>query len=152
MLRAQLGDDVFFRGIRDYYTAHKGGTASSENLRAALEKASGLKLQTFFASWVYGTGHPIYDITWSWHAGRKVLVIKAKQKQQENLFPNAIPVKVVTSTGESNFLLQPTTKEFVQEFPMPSAPTSVEVDPENTLLKELEVRGSVGVSARVASL
>lgn len=152
MLRAQLGDDVFFRGIRDYYTAHKGGTASSEDLRRALEKASGLKLQTFFASWVYGTGHPIYDITWSWHAGRKVLVIKAKQKQQENLFPNAIPVKVVTSTGESNFLLQPTTKEFVQEFPMPSAPTSVAVDPENTVLKQIEVRGSVGVSARAASL
>src|SRR6266542_1508770 len=40
MLRMTLGDDAFFRGIRDYYDAHKNGTASSEDLRASLERDS----------------------------------------------------------------------------------------------------------------
>ena len=40
MLRSNLGDDAFFRGIRNYYDAHKNATASTEDLRVALEKAS----------------------------------------------------------------------------------------------------------------
>ena len=38
MLRSQLGDDAFFRGIRNYYESHKNATASTEDLRAALRK------------------------------------------------------------------------------------------------------------------
>jgi len=41
MLRGQLGDDAFFRGLKIYYNAHKESTASSDDLRSALEKASG---------------------------------------------------------------------------------------------------------------
>ncbi|HET8783250.1 MAG TPA: M1 family metallopeptidase, partial [Pyrinomonadaceae bacterium] len=63
MLRSSLGDDVFFRGIRDYYHAHKDGTASTEDLRAALEKASGKDLKDFFQRWVYDSGHPIYQVS-----------------------------------------------------------------------------------------
>src|SRR2546421_3362493 len=58
MLRSQLGDEAFFNGLRDYYNAHKSANATSEDLRGALEKASGQSLKEFFASWVYGTGHP----------------------------------------------------------------------------------------------
>src|SRR5215207_4423573 len=36
MLRANLGDKSFFRGIRNYYAAHKNSTASTEDLRVAL--------------------------------------------------------------------------------------------------------------------
>src|SRR6267378_1296390 len=61
MLRSQLGDDAFFRGLRSYYLAHKESTANSEDLRAALEKSSGKDLKDFFARWVYGTGHPQYE-------------------------------------------------------------------------------------------
>src|SRR5688500_2065040 len=46
MLRSSLGDEVFFRGIRDYYEAHKTATASTEDLRVALEKASGKDLRS----------------------------------------------------------------------------------------------------------
>src|SRR5882724_9437789 len=38
MLRAELGDEVFFRGIRAYYNEHRGSLASTEDLRAAFEK------------------------------------------------------------------------------------------------------------------
>ena len=45
MLRSNLGDEVFFRGIRNYYEAHKNSVATTEDLRAALEKASGKDLR-----------------------------------------------------------------------------------------------------------
>ena len=66
MLRSQLGDEVFFRGIRNYYEAHKNSTATTEDLREALEKASGQPLSNFFERWVYGSGHPEYSLVWQW--------------------------------------------------------------------------------------
>src|SRR6185437_9199282 len=45
MLRSNLGDDVFFRGIRAYYESHKNSVASTDDLRAALEQTSGQDLR-----------------------------------------------------------------------------------------------------------
>src|SRR6266850_7445429 len=67
MLRAELGDAQFFGGIRIYYDAHKNATATSEDLRAAFEKASGRDLKDFFARWIYGAGHPSYELSWQWN-------------------------------------------------------------------------------------
>ena len=47
MLRKRLGDETFFSGLRSYYRAHRDGTASTEDLRKALEKASGQKYRSF---------------------------------------------------------------------------------------------------------
>src|SRR5205823_14637661 len=47
MLRKRLGDDVFFRGLRAYYHAHREANATTEDLRAALERASGKDLRDF---------------------------------------------------------------------------------------------------------
>src|SRR5437867_5727642 len=63
MLRSRLGDDAFFRGIRRYYQEHKNSTANSDDLRNALEKASGQQLRPFFNRWVYDSGHPQYELS-----------------------------------------------------------------------------------------
>src|SRR5205814_5271926 len=72
MLRSQLGDEAFFKGLRDYYNAHASANASTEDLRSALEKSSGKNLKGFFARWVYGTGHPQYELGCGWHEGASV--------------------------------------------------------------------------------
>ena len=58
MLRERIGDEAFFKGLRDYYNAHREANATTEDLRRALEKSSGKNLKEFFARWVYGAGHP----------------------------------------------------------------------------------------------
>src|SRR6185369_15270919 len=45
MLRGLLGDKAFFDGLKLYYNSHKDSTATSDDLRAALEKASGKDLK-----------------------------------------------------------------------------------------------------------
>jgi aminopeptidase N len=142
MLRQQLGDKAFFSGIRNYYLMHKDGVASSDDLRSALESASQTKLDAFFASWVYGTGHPVYDVDWNWDEQGKLLQVRLRQSQSEPAFQNWLPIQVTTSAGSERIMLKPTTKESVQEFPMATAPTSVVVDPDNTVLKEVTVRRS----------
>ncbi|MEP7124011.1 MAG: M1 family aminopeptidase [Byssovorax sp.] len=54
-LRGELGDAVFWSGIRRYVNDRAGKGARSEDLRAALEAASGRDLRPFFARWVYAS-------------------------------------------------------------------------------------------------
>ncbi len=54
-LRANLGDAVFWEGIRRYVKDRAGKGARSEDLRVALEAASGRDLGPFFATWVYAS-------------------------------------------------------------------------------------------------
>jgi aminopeptidase N len=138
MLRSSLGDEAFFRGIRDYYNAHKNSTASTEDLRAALEKSSGQPLKEFFARWIYGTGHPHYELNWRWRRGD--LSINLRQLQPEPAFPNPLPIDVVTGSGRQRFTIQPKGRETVEHFQVASEPSAIEVDPNNTVLKEISIK------------
>src|SRR3989440_4009148 len=85
-LRGLLGDANFFKGIRAYYLSHESKTASTEDLREAMEKASGMDLKEFFSRWVYGSGHPVYEVSWTWqgaNAGRGTLTINLVQTQAD---------------------------------------------------------------------
>jgi len=108
MLRSELGDEQFFRGIRIYYEAHKNSIANTEDLRAAFEKVSGRDLKDFFARWVYGTGHPRYELSWTWRADTKKARLVLRQLQTEPAFPNSIPVDILTSAGKRRVVFKPT--------------------------------------------
>ncbi len=144
MLRSELGDDKFFRGIRIYYDAHKNSVADTEDLRAAFEKASGQDLQSFFASWIYGAGHPRYELSWKWRSKAKKLSLVLKQLQTEPAFPNALPVEILTATGKRRILLKSTGKETTEDVNLDEAPTSINIDPDNTVLKEASVSENRG--------
>jgi aminopeptidase N len=141
MLRSDLGDAVFFRGIRSYYEAHKSGTASSEDLRAALEKASGKNLHPFFARWVYDSGHPQYELTWYWLGNREVRMVLT-QKQPGTPFTDPVPVTITTASGKREVVLKPTGKLWIERVPLREKPIRVEVDPHNVLLDETTVKGN----------
>ncbi|MGH9927955.1 MAG: M1 family metallopeptidase [Pyrinomonadaceae bacterium] len=139
MLRSELGDEPFFRGIRIYYDAHKNSTATSEDLRAALEKASGRDLKDFFARWIYGAGHPSYELSWQWSPGKKKLRLLLKQLQAEPAFPNAVLIDILTASGKRRLVLKPISKQTVAEIKLDAAPTTITIDPDNTILKDARV-------------
>jgi aminopeptidase N len=139
MLRSELGDAQFFRGIRSYYEAHKNSTASSEDLRAAFEKASGRDLKDFFARWIYGAGHPSYELSWVWNNKTSKVRLVLKQLQAEPAFPNAVPIEILTATSARRLVLRPTGKQTIEEIKLDSVPTSINIDPDNTILKEVRI-------------
>ncbi len=141
MLRAELGDERFFRGIRSYYEAHKNATASSEDLRAALEESSGKNLKDFFASWIYGAGHPHYELSWSWNAKKKKARLVLRQTQDEGAFPNSVPIELRFANGTRIVTFKPTSKETVEELSSVEAPNAATIDPNGTILKDAAVKG-----------
>ncbi|HEX6716764.1 MAG TPA: M1 family metallopeptidase [Pyrinomonadaceae bacterium] len=141
MLRSNLGDDAFFRGIRNYYEAHKNANASTEDLREALEKASHKDLRSFFARWVYDSGHPQYELKWYW-LGKKELRLVLTQAQPGNAFVDPVPVTISTARGKRDVVLKPSGKLLIERIPLHEKPLSIEVDSHNILLDESTVKGS----------
>ena len=139
MLRTELGDEIFFRGIRAYYNEHRGSLASTEDLRAAFEKASGKNLKEFFARWVYGAGHPRYELTWNWNDKTKRLRLMLDQTQSEAAFPNAVPLEVMMGNSKRLVVIKPDNKHAIEEIKLDAAPSSLVVDPENVILDESRV-------------
>lgn len=56
LLRQELGDDVFWRGLRTYTQAHDGRSVVTRDFQQSMEAAAGRSLQPFFERWVYGIG------------------------------------------------------------------------------------------------
>jgi aminopeptidase N len=139
MLRSELGDETFFRGIRRYYESHRGATATTDDLRADFERVSGRDLKEFFARWIYGAGHPRYELSWKWNTNAKKIRLVLRQIQSGPSFPNALPIDILTSSGKRRIVMKPTGKETIEELNLPETPAAVKVDPENTVLKEVAV-------------
>lgn len=56
MLRLKLGDELFLKGLREFYSSNLYRKASFENLREAFEKVSKKDLKPFFSQWIDRTG------------------------------------------------------------------------------------------------
>jgi aminopeptidase N len=52
LLREELGDASFWKGIRDYTRTHAGKSVVSSDLQRAMERSSGRDLDAFFDEWV----------------------------------------------------------------------------------------------------
>lgn len=145
MLRGMMGDAAFFRGIREYYNAHHEGNATTEDLRAAMEKASGLDLKEFFTRWVYKSGHPRYEAVWNWREtgtqGSGVLTITLRQTQTDEAFLIPLNVEfIMPGNTPARDRLRPESKETVASFNLPRRPAEIRIDPEDFVLKELSTR------------
>jgi len=53
-LRSELGDEMFWRGVRRYTQDNAGRSVTAADLQKAFETASGRDLSPIFKTWVYG--------------------------------------------------------------------------------------------------
>lgn len=136
MLRSQLGDSVFFRAVRDYYTRFKHGNASTPDLQAALERASGRNLSGFVEQWLQRPGYPEIDVAWSVDTTARSLSLSVTQSGRFGLFEFPLRLALADSAGatrrvEIGIPAQDTTKV---ELPISGPVRRVDVDPEVQLL------------------
>ena len=139
MLRKRVGDEAFFKGLRNYYNVHRDANATTEDLRDALEKSSGKNLKDFFARWVYGAGHPRYQLDWGSmerHAGA-FLTVTLRQIQGGEAFFDPVPVEFTVNGQKQMQTIYPKSKITTVSIRLGANPTSVQIDPDETLLKEV---------------
>jgi aminopeptidase N len=139
MLRRKLGDEAFFMGLRDYYNSHKEANATTEDLRAALEKSSGKNLKDFFARWIYGSGHPIYQVERGQPAtgNSRNLTVTLTQVQNGDAFLDPVTVEITAGGKKQRQTIVPTGKTTAVSFEVSGPVTQVDIDPDENLLKEV---------------
>jgi aminopeptidase N len=136
MLRGLIGMDAFWRGIRLYYAAHLNGLASTADLRAAMEQASGQDLGWFFRQWLTRAGEPQIEGSWRYDAAAKKIVVTIRQTQTGEPFRFALDVGVAAAAGTPPRVQQVDVRgpETTVEIAAESEPASVVLDPNVWLL------------------
>ncbi len=139
MLRKRLGDEAFFKGLRNYYNEHASATATTEDLRKALEKSSGKDLKDFFARWVYGAGHPRYELGWGSMERSSVttVIVKLDQVQPGDAFLDPVTIEFTVNGKAERTTIYPKGKSTTSTVRLAANPSAVKIDPDEALLKEV---------------
>ena len=137
MLRAQLGDSLFWKSIRTYYSRYAGKNASTEDLQKVFEETSGQNLSLFFKQWLYTAGHPKLEISNTYDVGKKKLTITITQKQ-DPLFEFPLEIQIVGGTEDGTITKSALIKEkqTTIQIPMMEKPVKIMLDPQVKLLFE----------------
>jgi aminopeptidase N len=139
ILRTELGDEVFWRGVRDYLEAHAKGIVETRDLMRALEAASGKSLGRFFEQWVYKPGHAELDVAISWDDG--ILTCDVKQTHQAtDGVPSTFELPLWLEIDGERRKLNVTQRAEVFAVPCAVRPKFVVVDPEMRVLGEVHVK------------
>ena len=95
MLRNELGDSAFFKGLQLYLNQNRFKAAEAHHLRMALEEVSGRDLNPFFNQWFFNSGHPECSISYGKKEGRDFIAFEQTQKDGDFV----LPIKIAAYSG-----------------------------------------------------
>jgi aminopeptidase N len=131
MLRRELGDTAFWKGINAYLLRHREGIVETTDLKRAFEDASGHSLDRFFDQWVYQPGHLDLEVKATYEQGQ--LTVAAEQKLAEGALPLSytFEIEVCLANGEIRRISRAVTgRQAAHVLMLPSRPKWVAVDPD----------------------
>ncbi len=137
MLRHEVGDLNFWKGIRQYYATYRNSNALTADIQRIMEEVSGKDLSIFFKQWLFQPGHPKISGTWHYDGKSKSVVLELAQLQKEGVFQFSLDIGLIDKDGKKEIqTLRIGMKS--QKFTVSAGliPTNVILDPETWLLFE----------------
>jgi aminopeptidase N len=98
MLRQELGDKIFWDGMRSFYGKFRNKNALTSDFEKVMEEASGKDLSGFFYQWLYVAGQPDLKITNTPSERKGTMEITIEQKQ-EYLFRFPLELLITSQQG-----------------------------------------------------
>jgi len=140
MLRMKIGDDAFWKGIKNYYAIYKNKNALTADFRKVMEEASGSDLRDFFQQWFYRGGHPQLNLSWTYSKSKKMIQMEVRQRQATPFqFPLDVEVSYADGTTMTKTFPVGGALEIIQ-IPAATKPKSIQLDPGTRLLFEAEMK------------
>ncbi len=141
MLRQLIGDDLFFKTIREFLhnSKYTFGYATTNDLKLFFEASTGLDLDWFFDCWIYGEGYPRYTVTWQ-QLENNDLLIKLNQTSSSptsiNFFPGQVPLRLYFNNEftHTDIILFQTQNDQLFKIPNKKRISSIEFDPEFNII------------------
>ncbi len=140
MMRKRLGEETFWKVINRYGQDNRLKTVETVDLRKAVETITGQTFERFFYDWTERPGHPEVTVSYKWNADDHLADISIKQIQDDDAFqfPLAIEFVFDDETEPIKVVREITKKETGLYYPLPSKPSLVRVDPDQSVLMELK--------------
>ncbi|WP_138501884.1 M1 family metallopeptidase [Nostoc sp. PA-18-2419] len=172
MIRAQLGDELFWQAIQTFIQDNAHKTVETVDLLRAIEKATGRNLLFLFDQYVYRGGHPEFNIGYSWDGDANLAKITVTQTQaaegknrSKDLFDLKIPIgfgyvqqekvkseelgnrsneKLITPNSQlKTFVVRVNESEQSFYFPLENKPQYISFDVGNNYLKTVSLEYSL---------
>lgn len=132
MLRREIGDSAFFRGIRAYYAKYRHKTALTQDLMREFENASGQSLGWFFDQWFWRAGFANLSVGWRYDAAKQRVILDVEQAARFAPYRVKVAVDLVDSAGavRRTYVTIPAEPHSVVEVPLDAtaAPARVVLD------------------------
>jgi aminopeptidase N len=141
MLRGVLGDEVFFKSLKEYQTTEFAYDAATiKDFKKVTERVSGLDLSYFFDQWIFGTGFPVFSYSWMQSSDKKLTInVKHQGSGNTSLFKMPVEIQINFEDGTNEI-----EKVFVNENnitfqldKITSTIKSIVFDPNNLIMKNL---------------
>ena len=100
MLRRKIGDQIFWDGIKKYYSYYKFSNALTFDFQRIMENESGQDLSDFFHQWLYRAGHPQLTIS-TVQEGRKTRLEIIQNQTDNYMFP--LEIRYIDTKGKTKF-------------------------------------------------
>jgi aminopeptidase N len=142
MLRHQLGEDAFYRGLKHYLEVNRGKNVVTADLARAMEEATHTNVDQFFSQWLYGAGAPKFELSYAYDIEKHQVALTVKQTQKVEghvgIFSVPVDVEITTATGPKLYPITVTNANQIFTFPSDSAPLLVLFDKGGHVLKSAE--------------
>ncbi|QBD80888.1 hypothetical protein EPA93_34935 [Ktedonosporobacter rubrisoli] len=156
MLRHQLGEPSFRRGLKAYLERYRTKEVITPDLQRTLEEVTGRSLEGFFQQWIYRGGYPEFEVEYSWESAQKLAKLTIKQTQKvDDLTPCFItPVELAFTIPTADNAQETRTvslriqvgadgqTEQACYVPLEREPLMIRFDPNGWLLKTLKFERS----------
>jgi len=142
MLRHQLGEDAFYRGLKHYLEANRGKNVVTADLAKAMEEATHVNVDQFFSQWLYGAGAPKFDLNYAYDSEKHQVAFTVKQTQKVEgrvgIFRVPTEVEISNASGPKLYPITVWKANQVFTFPSDTAPLLVLFDKGGHVLKTVE--------------
>ena len=131
MLRRLIGDDAFFKGVRDFYDAWEFRKAGTGDFQAVMEEVSGRPLGRFFDAWIFGETIPRVRF------GHRVENDEATVRFEQQGEPVDIPITVrltYASGDTADVVVAVVDKVTEQRIPLKGSLRSIEANADHAAL------------------
>ncbi|WP_338038571.1 M1 family metallopeptidase [Neosynechococcus sphagnicola] len=100
MIRAELGDPLFWQAIAAFVNHHAHQTVETVDLLRAIEQTTGRNLLFLFDQYVYRGGHPDFKVAYEWDGESNLAKITVTQTQAKSGKPEDLfDLKVAIAVG-----------------------------------------------------
>lgn len=142
MLRHQIGEANFYRGLKHYLEVNHGKNVVTADLIKAINEANHLDVQRFFDEWVYGAGAPKFDVSYTYDDAKHQIALTVKQTQKVEghvgLFSVPVEMEITTPSGSKLHTVSVSKESETFSLPADAAPLMVIFDKGGHVLKFTE--------------